>query len=526
MDRASAPQLVERLAATIGRLEPEFHRAFWESQVAATPENDSRRSELEIDLRRVKGDPDAHAAVTAALGEEVHDPILKRQLEVLRLSLTGNQMEDEERVRVVELSTAIESDFASFRPEVAGRRLSENDIKDLLRDSNDESVRRGAWAASKQVGGLVADRLRDLVRARNEIALRLGFADYYRMALELQELPEDWLFDRLGELEDLTEGPYRRWKGQVDDLLKRRFGVDRVSAWHYADPFFQEPPHEGRIDLDPHLEGRDAADLALRTFKSWGIDISGVLEKSDLYPRELKCQHAFCLDVDRSGSDVRILANVVPGETWTAVMLHESGHAAYDISIDANLPYLLRRAAHIFVTEGMAILSGRLVREPAWLTAFGGVGDDDALAIATDLRRASAAQSLQFARWGLVMTHFERDLYADPEGDLDARWWELVERFQMVPAPDEPPSGGWASKIHLAVSPVYYHNYLLGEMLASQLAHSIAESGDLVGSSDAGDFLVQRVFRHGSMLRWNSLIEEATGRPLSASDFAEDVASI
>ena len=523
MHAPSTPQLVATLSDRFRELETEFHRAYWDSQVEATSENESRRAELELELRRVKGDPQAFAAVSDALGEEVHDPKVRRQLEVLRLSLTGNQMDDESRAEIVRLSSAIESDFAAFRPEVGGRRVNNNEIEEVLKTSDDESTRREAWAASKEIGALVASRLRDLVRVRNEVALGHGFADYYRMALELQEIPETWLFDRMDELDELTREPFRTWKEALDDQLRARFGVPTVMPWHYADPFFQSLPPDGRVDLDPLLEGTDPAELALRTFKSWDVDISGVLEASDLYPREMKCQHAFCLDVDRTGRDVRILANVVPGETWTEVVLHECGHAAYDASIDPNLPYLLRRPSHIFVTEAIAILSGRLVRDPVWLTEIAGVPTDEVTRIGKDLERAAAADSLQFARWGLVMTHFERELYADPEGDLDARWWELVERFQLVRAPEEPPTGAWAAKIHLASAPVYYHNYLLGEMLASQLVHTVErEFGGFIGKPEAGRFLVQRVFKPGAFLRWDSLIEEATGSGLSAKHFATD----
>ena len=34
--------------------------------------------------------------------------------------------------------------------------------------------------------------------------------------------------------------------------------------------------------------------------------------------------------------------------------------------------------------------------------------------------------------------------------------------------------GDWAAKIHLTVAPVYYHNYLLGQMTASQLEATLA----------------------------------------------------
>jgi peptidyl-dipeptidase A len=176
------------------------------------------------------------------------------------------------------------------------------------------------------------------------------------------------------------------------------------------------------------------------------------------------------------------------------------------------------------VTEAIAILSGRLLRDPEWLRGVAGIPVDDLAEIESTLRAGLAAHSLLFSRWGLVMVHFERDLYADPEADLDARWWELVERFQLVQAPDDPPVGAWAAKIHVAVAPVYYQNYLLGELLASQLRATVErQSGGLIGNKDAGHFFKERVFRPGALLRWDSLIEEATGAPLAAEHFAADV---
>jgi peptidyl-dipeptidase A len=121
------------------------------------------------------------------------------------------------------------------------------------------------------------------------------------------------------------------------------------------------------------------------------------------------------------------------------------------------------------------------------------------------------------------MVHFERDLYADPEADLDARWWELVDRFQDVRCPAPRGRPDWAAKIHLAAAPVYYHNYLLGEMLASQLRASLmAELGALDGP-EVGVFLGERVFRPGALMRWDALVESALGRPLSAEDLAAEV---
>ena len=121
----------------------------------------------------------------------------------------------------------------------------------------------------------------------------------------------------------------------------------------------------------------------------------------------------------------------------------------------------------------------------------------------------------------LAVVHFERDLYADPEEDLDARWWELVERFQAVKPPPGRSAPDWAAKIHVAAAPAYYQNYILGEVLASQIeATCEREAGSLVGSSSAGELLVDRIFRPGSLMRWDALVEGATGQPVSPEDFA------
>ena len=79
------------------------------------------------------------------------------------------------------------------------------------------------------------------------------------------------------------------------------------------------------------------------------------------------------------------------------------------------------------------------------------------------------------ARWMLVMVYFEREMYRDPDRpDLNRAWWELVERMQLIRYPEADPEGTeWASKNHLSLAPVYYHNYLLGELMASQVSAAI-----------------------------------------------------
>ncbi len=307
--------------------------------------------------------------------------------------------------------------------------------------------------------------------------------------------------------------------------MAERFGCTtaELRPWHYADPFFQEVPVEGGVDLDPYFAGADVVALTRRTYEGLGLDVDRILERSDLFPRDGKCQHAFCLDLDREG-DVRVLANVVPDQYWMDTMLHELGHGVYDAGFDRALPWLLRDC-HLVVTEGIAILMGRQASEPDWLERVAGVSPAEAGALARALASARAAELLVFTRWVLVMTNFERALYGDPDGDLDATWWDLVERFQHVPRPDGRTAPDWAAKIHVALAPVYYHTYLYGQLVASQLGETLRrEHGGIVDRPEAGAFLRENVFRPGLSLRWDALVASATGGPLSTAAFEREIA--
>ncbi|CAN5300624.1 hypothetical protein BH20ACT22_BH20ACT22_08500 [soil metagenome] len=521
MEDITAVALVDQLENSFGDLETRFHSAYWDAATHATPENEVRSAELELALRRAKGDPAALRRVDAELAAGGRDRILKRRLEILRQSLLGNQMDDELRSEIVTLSSSITSDFASHRPQLGGTEVSDNDIQEVLERSDDESERRLAWEASKEIGAVVAERVRKLAGLRNTAARAAGFSDYYSMSLALQELPQEGLWARLTLLEELTREPYIAWKDVLDDDLASRFRATELEPWHYADPFFQTVPSDAGVSLDRHFAGPQAPHLAKETFGRWGIDLGDVMAHSDLFPRAGKSQHAFCIQMDRK-KDVRILANIVPGQRWVEVMMHESGHAAYDVCVDPSLPYLLRRPAHTFVTEGMAIMSGRLVRDPRWLVDVAAIQPSAIAQVEEDLHRMTSAASLLFTRWGLVMVNFERALYQDPAADLDALWWDLVERFQLVRPPRDRRAPDWAAKVHIATAPVYYHNYLLGEMLATQLRTAIERDLDahLVGAPTAGRWLEERFFAPGASLRWDDLVRVATGRELSPEDFA------
>jgi len=163
---------------------------------------------------------------------------------------------------------------------------------------------------------------------------------------------------------------------------------------------------------------------------------------------------------------------------------------------------------------------GRLRRDPEFLVGVLGADRDAAAALTGPSREVLRTGQLVFARWCLVVVRFERAMYADPGRDLAGAWWDLVESLQGVRRPEGRSAPDWASKIHLAVAPVYYQSYLLGELLASQLDRAVRDqAGGFVGRPDAGAFLAERVFAPGATRPWRDLVASATGSPLAPGAF-------
>lgn len=487
----------------------------YKEEIVALRKREHRLYEDEADWERVQS--------FYAARESFADPLLARQTEVLHRTFLNNQSTPEENAAIAELEADIQELFTNHRAVVGGQSLSDNEIAAILRNDTDEERRRAAWEGSKAVGEQAAQRIRELAHRRNAVARRLGFRDHYAFSLYRQEIDEVELFALFDRLALETADAFTTVKEEVDERLRARLGLDGSAAlqpWHYADPFFQEAPPVHEADLNTLFASVDVAALSIRAYDGMGLEVRDILERSDLYEREGKNQHAFCTRIDREG-DTRVLCNLRPDSRWMGTMMHELGHAVYNKYLPLALPYLLRTPAHTNSTEAIAMLFGRLTRNPQWLRD---VARQDRQAIERlegELAREHAAAQLIFLRWVMVMLHFERALYADPDRqDLDNLWWALVRRYQQVRRPAGREAPDWAAKYHLALAPVYYHNYVLGELIASQLEQWIEdEAGGLVENPAAGRLLVERFFAHGARFSWDRLVEAATGERPNPSYF-------
>ncbi len=522
----------------VAKVEPVAKRAnlvYWDATTTGKAEKFEEFGQLQLQIRQIYNDPNDFARVKALRKSGIRDPRLVRQLDKLYYAYLQNQIEPDLLKQIVELDTKVQEAYNNYRATMDGRKVTMSDIYTTLTTEADCGKREVAWRASRQVGNVIVGDFLKLVRLRNQAARRLGFDNFHTMTIvageqNVREL--DGIFD---ELDRLTREPFATMKKELDGILAKGYGIkpEELMPWHYHDPFFQRTPLVYELDLDQYYKGRDVKELARRYYASVGLPIDDILARSDLYDREGKYPHAFSHDVDRRG-DVRVLANLQDTERWMETLLHELGHAIYDKHHDPNEPWLLREPAHPFTTEAIAMFFGRLSRNAAWMQQMLDLYDGQTAEIKQVSDRYLRFQQVLFVRWALVMYHFEKALYADPEQNLNGLWWDLVEKYQLVKRPPGATDAGWLSKLHFTTAPCYYHNYMLGELLASQLHDCIVhqvlklesdEGLSYVGDQRVGRYLRENVFGPGARYPWNEMIVRATGRPLSPKYFVEQFVS-
>ncbi len=453
----------------------------------------------------------------------VSDPILKRQLQLMIYSFKEKAIPENLLKEIAKKEAALSYAHGNFRATFQGNTVSENDILEILKKETSPSVRKEAWEASKEVGQFLAPQILELVKLRNKAAKTLGYDNYFQMQLDLQEVNEKELFDLLDQVANKSDGSYQNTLQTIEKIQCKQFSVpdEELGPWAWSEPFGQEDPLD-RMELDSLVAHTDLVQATLQFYQKMGLQVEPILEKSDLWEKTGKNQHAFCINIDRQ-SDIRTLENLKPTLKWLETILHEFGHAIYEQGFDNKLPWLLKQPPHMITTEAMALMAGRRAYLASSLSKLPTYSKEQDPLIQKAQESLSRRQ-LIFSRW----TYFERELYRNPDQDLNTLWWSLVSKYQKIRTPkNRDGKSDWAAKYHIGLAPVYYYSYLLGELFASCMEESLQQitKSNSLETPEAGRFLQEKLFAPGNRMNWAQLIEHVIGKPLSSDAWIREFAT-
>jgi peptidyl-dipeptidase A len=507
--------------------------AYFEASINSNQENWDKVNKMDMALNQILANKENFVKIREFKESDLmKDELLKRSADVLYNELLSKQIDTNKLNQLSKMQSEIELKYSNFRAKVGSVIYDDNMIEDVLKSSNDQKKLEQVWNAHKNIGPVVKDDIIALVKLRNDVAKELGFSNYHEMSLKLSDQNPDDVSKLFDELDALTKDEFSKLKAEIDQKLaaQHKIPVEKLMPWHYQNRFFQEAPKIYTVDHDAFYKDKDVVKLTVDYYSSINLPIENLVANSDLYPKDNKNQHAYCINIDREKRDIRVLCNVTNSSRWMETMLHEYGHALYENHFDDNLPWGLKSPAHIFTTEAVAMIFGRFALNPNWMQDMLGITEDEKNKISDDSHKMLKLQQLVFSRWSQVMYRFEKAMYANPDQDLNKLWWDLVEQYQMIKRPEGRDMPDWATKIHIATSPCYYHNYHLGELFASQLYYTISEkvlkvdpatNPSFYGKKEVGEYFIKNIFNPGNRYYWNDMIEKATGEKLTAKYYAK-----
>ncbi len=429
-----------------------------------------------------------------------------------------------------------------------GEPITPNRIDELLRTSSDLPERRSVWEASKEVGPALKEGIIELRGLRNATVQSLGYPDFFSYQVSEYGMTSDEMLALTDSFLEQLRPLYREIHTWVRYELAERYGQpvpEMIPAdWlpnRWAQDWSALVSVEG-LDIDPAL-GEKMAEWVVDQGEEFYLSLGfGELpdsfwELSSLYPLPPDATYkknthasAWHLDADR---DVRSLMSVEPNREWWETALHELGHIYYYISYSTpEVPLVLRGGANRAYHEGIGSLMGLASLQRSFLVNRGLVpADAEVDAIAQLLQEAlNYVVFMPFSAG--TMTRFEHALYAEglPADRFNAKWWELVRRYQGVvpPAPRGEEYADAITKTHISDDPGQYYDYAISYALLFQLHEHIAREilrqdphdTDYWGSVETGDFL-REIMAPGMSRSWRDVLQETTGRGLDAQAMVE-----
>lgn len=427
-------------------------------------------------------------------------------------------------------------------PDRESRRVTPNQIADLLVSSRDLSERQAVWECSKAIGPKLKDGLVELQDLRNQTARAMGYSSFFGLEVADYGLDSAKMIALMDELIAGIMPLYEQLHCWVKHELAARYGADvpqLIPAHWLTNRWAQEWPGvvEG-VNLDNLLQDADPKWLieqGERFYISLGFDPlpANFWSRSDLYElpphsTRKKNTHASAWHVDLD-QDVRALMSVKADFSWFQTTHHELGHVYYYLAYSRpEVPPILRRGANRAFHEGIGSLIELAASQVPYLKQVELLPVDESPAEIQWLLNQALTGGVVFMPFACgTMTHWEHDLYENdlPRHLYNTRWWEYAAKFQGIepPTPRGEDHCDPATKTHIIDDPAQYYDYAISTVILHQLHRYICRdilkqdvrAANYFGSRPVGQYL-DSVMRLGATRDWAQVMREATGEELSS----------
>jgi peptidyl-dipeptidase A len=185
---------VENIVSTLKPLYKSHTNAIWESATTGSKEAGEVEKDAQTAMMQFWADTQRYAdAKRLDEEQEGNGPEESRQIRLIHLAAAKAQQDEATIEKLTELETKLRQAYYNYRAEIDGKEVSDNELDNILSQSDQSDVVQEAWEASKQIGEQVEENVRQLAKVRNDAAQAQGYRDHFHKSLLLNEIDEDEL---------------------------------------------------------------------------------------------------------------------------------------------------------------------------------------------------------------------------------------------------------------------------------------------------------------------------------------------
>jgi len=330
-----------------------------------------------------------------------------------------------------------------------------------------------------------------LVKARNNYAKKKGYPNFYEMELAEQAKNSkqlDVMFEKItNATNNIVKNPKTISK-ETEKLISSRLGKNNIIG------------------------------LCADVYENMGWNIVDMpITKFDLFPRKNKLNSRLANSVE-ANKDIRVLTDLDLEKRplgSISTLMHELGHAVNYASFGEKLPDSQKIVASTTLAESVALLMGDLMEREGTISKVLKLPKEST----KEIQEAYLSKKADIIRSYIQVDRFEKAMYENPDQDLEKLWKNCAKKYSN----ENYKNLEWTDIDHFIHSPVYYHDYVEGEILAEQLYNTASKNGTikLTESKDTAKFFNNKIFRYGSSKTEEEILKIATGKTLDVDSYCK-----
>jgi len=470
----------------------QLYATYWQIQYQLE-QGDTSVSDQDVNrkIRGVLNDPEFLQTLKTA---HLDDPILQRRRQVFLEVATDSQIStDSDLVTRVE---SIRKEGSTIRYKVGARELDRPELDNVLGHEANRELRRQAWYAQADLTRRTGDRIREVMKLRNQLGQRYANENFSDFMLRRRATNRQDLLRWFEQIRTATEPEYHALLSR----MQRDLGIEKPEPWDLEYYF---------STLSPGLDGK----FGLEGGWQRTTEVAGLMgfDFSRL-PVEVKITDitfgGYTMPI-WYGKEIKMLVSKHTGIRFADTMLHESGHALHFTFVQEPT-FILRDNYPPPMDEGLGQTMSLMMFRPEISTKIYGLSKEEAVSL-MERRRLESNYSLRAL---MVQSEFELDAYDNPVQDLTTLYDRVCSKYLDV---DCHQSSTWGYDPFYAAIPIYQQNYVLAEMFAYQVHHTLDQKFGRNWGREGGSYLHDNFLIRGGSLTLDQIMRQGTGEGLSAS---------